>query len=366
MKRSLFVLFLIAFLSLVSAQVIPPDPVNMPKMPSDYPSVPASCKYKIKLYVSNAGGRAVRALDTVQCGYDTIGCGAKFEAFRSPERPNEQGACDDFQAAATALQKAEIDLCCDAPPEEKKPEPKKKCEQPTPWFDGLSPDSKCKDRQGFQTSHDEEGWVYLEMCGQRVFAHQVRDKQVMQPYKDALLDYVRGAVGSTVCCDSFKASRPNSPCYARLDLDCDGTSNATDTRETYDGSGVLVPNISTFGIASGVRAGDIVPHPPWFKPGDPGFMPPANLCDCKWEVMSARRECNLYGGRRHAYQLSWKCPSTGNIKSTRKEVPATEPCGPVEGASMSSIFLIPYDQLKRDAAPWFPEFLAQDRIRELL
>ena len=359
MKRSLFVLFLVAFFSLVSAQ--DKDEVRMPKKPSDYPPVPASCKNKVKLYVSNASGRSVRFPETVQCGYDTYACGI-LEKFRSDERLNEQGACASFHAAATALQDAKIEICCDPPSEEKKPEPKKNCGQPTPWFDGLSPDPKCKDRQQFKTN-DAEGFVYLEVCGRNVFAYKPIDQDplLIRAYKAALLTHVTGRVGSTVCCDSFTASRrPGSPCDPWFDLDCDGTSNATD--RTGD---EMYPDISTFGIASGVRAGDIVPHPPWFNPGDPGFMPPANLCECKWELKSARRECNLYGGQRHAFQLSWQCPSTGNEKFTRKEVPATEPCGPAEGATMSLIFLIPYNQLMNDIEPWFPALLPQDRMRAL-
>ena len=340
MKRSLLVLFLIAFFSLVSAQVIPPDPVNKPKMPSDYPRVPASCENKVKLFVSNAGGRAVRALDTVQCGYETIGCDAKYEKFRSDERPNEQGACDDFHAAATALQKAEIVLCCDAPSEVKKPEPKKKCEQPTPWFDGLSPDPKCKDRQPPQTSDDGNGIVFLQICGRNVFAHQLEDKNPLfiQAYKSALLDYVRGRIGSTVCCDSFTASRrPGAPCDPWFDVDCDGTSNATDRTEDE-----RFPDISTFGIAAGVPIADTDPFPTWFQPGDTGFMPPANLCDCKWELTKGKRTCSPDGRRNHVYQATWRCPSTGNVKFTRKEVPATEPCGPEGEGAISSKSLTPY------------------------
>lgn len=343
MKKSLFVLFLVAFFSLVSAQQM--DPERVPNRPADYPPVPASCKNKVKLYVSNASGRSVRFPDTVQCGFDTYACG-KFEKFRSNERPSEQGACNAFQLAATALQNAGIEVCCDPPEEAEKPEPKKKCEDPTPWFDGLSPDRKCKDRQEFKTSDDGNGVVFLEVCGWRVFRHKLLDKDplLVQAYTTVLLDHVRGRVGSTICCDSFKAARggSGSSCNPQFDLDCDGISNPTDTTEPGDLNQLRFPDINTYGIADGVRAGDIVPHPPWFKPGDPGFMPPANLCDCKWEVKSARRECNLYGGRRHAYQLTWRCPSTGNVKFTRKEVPATEPCGPAPGGTMISRYLIPY------------------------
>jgi hypothetical protein len=209
-------------------------------------------------------------------------------------------------------------ICCDP-----------KCEKPSPWFDGLSPNPKCKDRQSFRTSDDGEGVVFLEMCGWKVFAHdmQTTDSLYLAAYKEALLQHVRKRVGSTVCCDSFKASaKPGSSCDPRFDLDCDGTSNATDRFGEHRDA--IYPDISTFAIAPGVSFRDTDPLPPWFQPGDKGFMPDAKLCDCKWELTKGTRTCSPDGKRPHVYQATWRCPTTGNVRPARKEVPATEPCGP--------------------------------------
>ena len=279
---------------------------------SEFPEASESCKNKLTLRPIVLTPDVIFTL-TSRCVLSFAVCGGKTKCYKSEEREKKEGACKDYEDLKERV--ARRTICCDP-----------KCEKPTPWFDGLAPNPKCKDRQPIQATDDGNGVVYLRMCGWPVFAHKLKDpdRLLLQPYKAALLDHVRGRVGSTVCCDSFKTSaRPGSSCDPRFDLDCDGVLNTSDRDEQE-----LFPDISTFGIAAGVSFRDTDPLPTWFQPGDKGFMPAANLCDCKWELTKGTRTCSTDGKRPHVYQASWRCPSTGNERFTRKEAPASEPCGP--------------------------------------
>jgi len=197
---------------------------------------------------------------------------------------------------------------------------KPKCEPVTPWFD-TSPQSGCKDVRQPEVEV-EEGTAFLTMCGSRVFAYTPTDKDpvLMEAYVRALKDHVDVRIGSGICCDKFlPAAKPGSTsCNPRFDLDCDGQMNPSD--RTDDG---LFPDISEFGVAQGaIGEGRVDAAPPWFGPGDAGFTPPINLCDCKWELVTSTRTCAKGKVGFHIWQASWRCPSTGNIKNIRKEVSA--------------------------------------------
>lgn len=199
---------------------------------------------------------------------------------------------------------------------------KPKCQPVSPWFDS-SPKSGCKDVRKPEIKV-EEGTAFLRMCGWGVFAYTPTDKDplLMQAYVAALKEHVDMRIGSRICCDKFlAAAKPGSECDPRFDLDCDGQLNPSD--RTEDGN---FPDISEFGVAEGAMGGGeerrIDAAPPWFRPGDAGFMPPIDLCACKWELVTSTRTCAKTQAGFHVWQSSWRCPSTGNIKNIRKEVPA--------------------------------------------
>lgn len=206
-----------------------------------------------------------------------------------------------------------------------KPFCKPKCQELAPWFDS-APQSGCKDVQKWKIEV-EEGVVYLRMCGWGVFAYTLPDSDPLlrQAYIAALREHVQTRIGDRICCDKFlAAAKPNSSCDPRLDFDCDGDLNPSD--RTPDGQ---FPDITTFGVDQGAIGGGRVDAPPvWFPSTNPGFAPPSNLCACKWELITATRTCSQGRGQKHVYQTSWRCPSSGNIKSIRREMPATEPCTP--------------------------------------
>ena len=327
-------------------QVLQGCTVGLPSL-SDFPKATETCKYKLTLAPIPVTPDVIFTR-TVQCGMAVTVCGGESKCWKAPQ-PEEKkdGVCKAYYDRVDELANREI--CCDL-----------KCERDTPWFDGRAP-KKCKDRQAFQTSHDAEGWVFLKVCGQSVFAYKPKDKDVIVPYKQALLDHVRGMVGPTVCCDSFNARGPGSSCNPSLDLDCDGTSNATDRT----GDGGAFPDISTFGVAPGVPITDTDPLPPWFQPSDKDFMPDPYLCEqCKWELVKGRRTCSPDGKKNHVYQATWRCPYTGNTKSTRKEAPATEPCGPAPEA-IGSFLLFPDRQYANGFRDSFLRSRQQDRTSVL-
>ncbi len=196
---------------------------------------------------------------------------------------------------------------------------KPKCQPVTPWFES-SPQSGCKDVRKPEVTV-ETGAVFLKMCGWAVFGYTLPDKDPLlaQAYVSALKEHVNMRVGSRICCDKFlAAAKPDSECDPRLDLDCDGQLNPSD--RTEDG---LFPDISQFGVAQGaIGDGRVDAAPPWFRPGDAGFMPPIDLCDCKWELVTSARTCAKSKAGSHVWQASWRCPSPGNIKNVRREVSA--------------------------------------------
>jgi hypothetical protein len=284
---------------------------GMPRS-DDFPEADSTCQRKLKLEPWIGTPDVVFTLTGV-CVLKVTVCGGRSLCYKSAIRKQEGNWCADYRAVADRVTTRTI--CCDP-----------KCAKPTPWFDGLSPDPKCKDRQPPKTSVDKDGWIFLQLCGQNVFAYKSPDPDplLLTAYRYALLDHFKGTVGPTVCCDSFRAAaRPGSSCDPRFDLDCDGTLNTTDLTEDD-----RFPSLDTFAIADGVSVTNTDPYPAWFRPGDKGFMPAAGLCDCKWEIMKAKRTCSPDGKRPHVYEVRWRCPTTGNERFSREEAAATEACGP--------------------------------------
>jgi hypothetical protein len=204
--------------------------------------------------------------------------------------------------------------------------PAPKCEKPTP---GLDPSSRsgCKDLQTPQISLSH-GTATLSICGHPVFhyaASELQDSLFADAYKVALRDVVKTQMGSKVCCvDFLKAVRSGVPCDPRADLDCDGKLNDADFDLTVaPESPKGFPHIDLFTKPEGAS---IDPFPAGLDPDDPNFIPPAQKCDCKWELLKGTLNCSPDGRQPHSYQARWRCPSTGNEVFTRKEAPATTPC----------------------------------------
>jgi len=122
---------------------------------------------------------------------------------------------------------------------------------------------------------------------------------------------------SKICCESFQeAVRSGKPCDPRVDMDCDGKPNESDVTDTG------WPVFDRFTTAKGVidesnRFGD-----------DPNFVPSPSDCSCKWELVKGRLDCSSDGRGRDFYHASWRCPSNGQTRETRKERPAVKafPC----------------------------------------
>jgi hypothetical protein len=223
-------------------------------------------------------------------------------------------------------------------PDDKDPSPKPKCEKPTPWLG--TPPSGCKDVQSPQVTVNQ-ATVTVSLCGYALWSvnHVIgaTDKPDIEAAKESVAAFkerVRSQIGSRICCDSFReAVRTGQPCDPRVDLDCDGKPNREDTaggqryvsprdNQSYSYSGSL-PDINMFSKPEGAP---IDPFPPGLNPDDPNFIPPADKCDCKWELVKGTLTCSTDGKQPHVYQARWRCPSTGNERFTRKEAPPGAPC----------------------------------------
>jgi hypothetical protein len=209
------------------------------------------------------------------------------------------------------------------------PQVKTNCEAPPPWQNASSSSAtRCKDLQSPQVSVNQ-GLVTLSFCGYTVWSYAGRtsdgqvDNAINEEYKSALTKWVKSQVGSRICCDKFRDSvRSGQNCDPRVDVDCDGKPNGSDSVWSSE-AGASLPDINIFRKAEGARVDRL---PPGFDPDDPNFMPPYERCDCKWELMSGTLTCSSDGKLPHVYQARWRCPSTGKEESTRKEAPANAPC----------------------------------------
>jgi hypothetical protein len=209
------------------------------------------------------------------------------------------------------------------------PPSQKICEQPVPWQSlSSSSETLCKDIRSPQVSVNQ-GVVTLSFCGYPVWSYfgQAANGQVDEAfnevYKASLAKWVKSQVGSRICCDRFQdASRKGQTCNPRVDVDCDGKPNGSDSLWSTE-VGALLPDINIFRKAEGAL---IDRFPPGLDPDDPNFMPAADKCDCKWELVEGTLTCSPDAKQPHVYQARWRCQSTGNELFTRKEARANAPC----------------------------------------
>jgi hypothetical protein len=241
-----------------------------------------------------------------------------------------QAKVDKHQADAAAGKGWRLNCLGD----DKKP-PEKKCEKPTPWFDGSS---NCKDVQSPDFRVNEyDSLIELSMCGYSVFVHIVPKDYPggLVGYKTQLENFVRRRVGSRICCDKLReAARTGVPCNPTRDIDCDGKSNQADFY-TLSYASTTIPSATFPDINrpfTSPEGAPIDPFPEGLNPDDPDFLPPQDKCDCKWELNKGTLNCSPDGKQNHFYQARWRCPSTGNERFTRKQAPATVPCNGISAA----------------------------------
>jgi len=209
------------------------------------------------------------------------------------------------------------------------PSTKRDCEPPVPWQTASSNSrTECKDIQSPQVNINQ-GVVSLAFCGYAVWSYVGRasdgqvDNAFNQRYQSALTKWVKARIGSRICCDKFQeAIREGRTCDPRVDVDCDGKPNGSDSVWSSE-VGALLPDINIFKRAEGAP---FDPFPPGLDPDDPNFMPSHDKCDCKWELMKGTLTCSPDGKQSHIYQAKWRCPVTGDELFTRKEAPASAPC----------------------------------------
>ena len=209
------------------------------------------------------------------------------------------------------------------------PSTKRDCEPPVPWQTASSySGTGCKDIQSPQVSVNQ-GVVSLAFCGYAVWSYVGRasdgqiDNAFNQRYQSTLTKWVKTQIGTRICCDKFQeAIQGHRSCDPRVDVDCDGKPNASDSVWSSE-VGASLPDINIFKRAGGAA---FDPFPPGFDPDDPSFMPSQDKCDCKWELMKGTLNCSPDGTQPHVYQAKWRCPATANELSTRKEAPANAPC----------------------------------------
>jgi hypothetical protein len=209
------------------------------------------------------------------------------------------------------------------------PPQEKDCEQSIPWHHTSSSSEKpCQEIQSPQVTVNQ-GVVTLSFCGYPVWSYigHAADGQVddafNELYKASLTKWVKSQVGSRICCDAFKeASRQGQTCDPRVDVDCDGKPNRTDSIWSSQ-AGAPLPDINIF---TKVEGAPIDRFPPGLDPDDPDFMPAVDKCDCKWQLVKGTLTCSPDGKQPHVYQAKWRCQSRGNELFTRKEARANAPC----------------------------------------
>jgi hypothetical protein len=270
--------------------------------PADYPEAGENCKRKVKLspHVSTPDSGCVLDIHTCK-GVETT------SAARTPRT----GYCDDFWAKHAALGQREI--CCDQgspeekrPPEEERP-PERECAPPTPWFDTSS---GCKELKPSLFSISG-GAAILYMCGYPVFHSTAGTDEIYnEAYRPALRDFLQSRRLDKVCCDKFEdAVRTGKPCDPRVDVDSDGQPNRSDLQ-----AGGILPAID--GSYTEPYGAD--PHA--FPPGMTvdAILPPDQCRGCRWELIKGVLKCNPDPTKRHTYESSWRCPSTGEVVQVDK------------------------------------------------
>ena len=315
----------------VISATVQPQPPKEDKRPNfaDYPQAGRNCKDKRMLaplltFPAVGPGKSRCRLTVFNCK-----TGITDEYLSDPKPSGTVDLdCKDYYGDKDELQR--IEFCCD--------KEEVKCSPPTSWFSSSS--TGCKDVQSPKITR-AKNMVTLSLCGYPIWSQsriwggtRKPDIEGAIETNDALMARVKDRIGSSICCDKFReAVNSGSPCDPRADLDCDGKSNRDDTsypqryvssrdNETYSYP-LSLPDINIFSRPDGAS---IDPFPPGLNPDDPNFIPPSDKCDCKWELVKGTLLCSPDGKQNHVYQATWKCPSTGNERFTRKEAPATAPC----------------------------------------
>ncbi|HEX3229943.1 MAG TPA: hypothetical protein VHQ95_13300, partial [Pyrinomonadaceae bacterium] len=126
----------------------------------------------------------------------------------------------------------------------------------------------------------------LAVCGYAVWSYAGRasdgqvDNAFNQGYQSTLTKWVKAQIGSRICCDKFQeAIQRGQTCDPRVDVDCDGKPNGSDSVWSSE-LGASLPDINIFKKSEGAP---VDRFPPGLDPDDPNFMPPYEKCDCKWE-----------------------------------------------------------------------------------
>lgn len=213
--------------------------------------------------------------------------------------------------------------------ESSEPPAKRDCEPPIPWQNASSSSrTGCRDIQSPQVSVNQ-GVVSLAFCGYAVWSYVGRasdgqvDNAFNKKYQSILTKWVKAQIGSRICCDRFQeAIQGGRSCDPRVDVDCDGKPNGSDSVWSRE-AGAALPDINIFTRPEGAAFDHF---PPGLDPDNPNFMPSHDKCDCKWELMKGTLTCSPDGKRPHVYQAKWRCPAAGNELFTRKEAPARAPC----------------------------------------
>jgi hypothetical protein len=201
--------------------------------------------------------------------------------------------------------------------EENKPPPAK-CEPPRPesvippHFDQRTP---CGQRQRGDISWSRKSSTRdlsftVSMCGQVL--------RFIQPNIGSFENRPIGVKSFEVCCEAWQNSvDTNSPCDARLDIDCDGFTNELDPD----------PVTHQFTPRWSGRSDDFVSNSPlgglpFWKQLHEGMPSPSECKDCKWELMSLKYQCDSSASA-YYYQAMWKCPSSGETKETNETADMT-------------------------------------------
>ena len=308
--------FLIIALLVPTARPQKPPPTKLPTR-ADYRAADDSCKHKLRL-IAKETSRAVKFAKTVQCELLVHTCDGVVHYPPSEERPNVKGVCDDFYAAAAALQGYEV--CCD--PGSKEDKKNGNCQSPPPpWF----VEQDCKDLQDPEILVTRES-LDIYLCGYKIFSRNREtsdifdDRLIFEAYVKGLRDKFSVTVPRKVCCNRFRdAARTGKPCNARVDVDCDGIPNNSDVTTGSQGA----PEID--GQSFAWASDDVDPFPTGLT--EDLIMPPADQCkNCKWELIKGELKCSQVSTKPHSYDATWRCPLTGaEINIVRLSKPGV-PC----------------------------------------
>ena len=306
-----YILLTIAILVMTPSLLLPPAQTQEPERPppdiAKYTPAGENCKKKKKLdpWVGTPVGRCLMNVHTCD-GLEKYGL------------TRETGDCDDFRKRADSLSK--IEICCDQSSPEEEPPPKvertpeKECAPPTPWFAGAS---GCKEFRNTQIVISG-GTAINYMCGSAVFHYVVGNDDLFNTaYRAALEHQLQEQGVAKVCCDKFEdAVKTGKPCNPRLDVDCDGQSNSSDL--TSDGSRPVID--ATFTEPSETRAE--------FPPGMTvdAILPSDQCKGCRWELVKGELKCNPDPTKRHTYESTWRCATTGAVVQVDKLSTPGAPC----------------------------------------